>query len=67
MTISSEFTGVILAGGKSRRFGTNKALSILNNRHLIEYPAAVFADLFADLLLVTNHPEEYGFLQNRSR
>jgi molybdopterin-guanine dinucleotide biosynthesis protein A len=60
--ISSEFTGVILAGGKSSRFGKNKALSILKNRPLIEFPASVMTDLFDDLLLVTGTPEEYRFL-----
>lgn len=60
--ISHEFTGVILAGGKSSRFGKNKALSTLKDRPLIEYPATAMADIFDDLLLVTNTPEEYRFL-----
>jgi molybdopterin-guanine dinucleotide biosynthesis protein A len=59
---TSDFTGVLLAGGKSRRFGTNKALTKLAGRLLIEHPATVLADLFTHRLLITNTPEEYAFL-----
>ncbi len=62
MKATSEFTGVILAGGKSSRFGKNKALATFKERPLIEYPATTLADIFDDLLLVTNTPEEYCFL-----
>lgn len=55
-------TGVLLAGGQSRRFGTNKALAELAGRRLIEHPAEVLTTLFARRLLVTNTPEQYGFL-----
>jgi len=55
-------TGVILAGGQSRRFGANKALALLAGRRLIEHPAGVLSGLFAQRLLVTNTPEQYDFL-----
>lgn len=55
-------TGVLLAGGQSRRFGTNKALAVLAGRRLIEHPAGVLTTLFAHRLLITNTPEQYTFL-----
>jgi len=57
-----EFVGVLLAGGKSSRFGTNKALTIHANKKLIEYPAVILSELFRNRLLITNTPEDYTFL-----
>lgn len=54
--------GVILAGGSSSRFGTNKALAQLAGKPLVEHIALLFSMLFAERLLVTNSPEEYRFL-----
>lgn len=59
---SADCTGVLLAGGQSRRFGSNKALARVGNCRLIERPARVLAGLFDHLLLVTNTPELYAFL-----
>jgi molybdopterin-guanine dinucleotide biosynthesis protein A len=54
--------GVILAGGGSTRFGTNKALAPFAGIPLVEHAARLLSRLFAERLLVTNTPEEYGFL-----
>lgn len=62
MKMSNDFTGVILAGGKSSRFGENKALATLKDQPLIKFPSNAIARLFDDLLLITNTPEEYRFL-----
>jgi len=54
--------GVILAGGQSSRFGSNKALACLYNKPLIEHVADTLRNLFSSCLLVTHSPETYAFL-----
>ncbi len=54
--------GVILAGGKSSRFGSNKALADIKGQMMIRGITERLAPLFAERLLVTNTPEEYSFL-----
>lgn len=58
----SQVAGVILAGGKSSRFGSNKALALHQGTALIETIARRLAGLFPETLLITNTPEAYGFL-----
>ena len=46
--------GVILAGGKSSRFGSNKSLSNLKNFKLIEYVIQKLNKKFDEILIVSN-------------
>ncbi len=55
-------TGVILAGGKSTRYGTNKAFAEVQGVRLIERTIRVLGEVFQRLLLVTNTPQEYEYL-----
>ncbi|BCS54575.1 formate dehydrogenase accessory sulfurtransferase FdhD [Geobacter sp. SVR] len=59
-------TGVILAGGASRRMGSNKALLQAGDATLIERVYRTLAPLFAEVLIVTNTPESYAFLPCRT-
>jgi len=63
LTIYKDVTGVILAGGKSSRYGTNKALAKINGIPLIENVIRVMGSLFQDLVLITNTPDEYAYLE----
>ena len=58
----SDITGVILAGGKSSRFGSNKALAMVDGKPLVQHVADLMSGLFPECLLVTNTPAEYEFL-----
>ena len=55
-------TGVILAGGRSSRFGSNKALALVDGKPLIQRIADLMSSIFPACLLVTNTPAEYEFL-----
>ena len=53
-------TGVILAGGLSKRFaGKNKALLEIGNHRIIDHIFRVFRPIFEEILIVTNDPETY--------
>lgn len=58
-------TGVILAGGTSSRMGSNKALLLHQGGTIIERIYRVLAELFAEVILVTNTPELYQFVPCR--
>ena len=55
-------TGVILAGGTSRRMGQNKALIQLGDNSLIEHVIRCMRRVTDELLLITNTPTEYVHL-----
>ncbi|MCS7164216.1 MAG: molybdenum cofactor guanylyltransferase [Thermodesulfovibrio sp.] len=61
MLLSSKLslTGVILAGGKSKRMKTNKCLISLNNETLIEILLSKIREIFEEIYIVTNDPELY--------
>ena len=60
---SKDITGIILAGGKSLRYGRNKALVEVDGMRLIERVIRVMQPLFKDLMIITNTPREYDYLQ----
>ncbi|MBN2033508.1 MAG: molybdenum cofactor guanylyltransferase [Deltaproteobacteria bacterium] len=55
-------TGIILAGGKSSRYGSNKALVELNGIRLIERTVTVMKAVFQEIIVITNTPADYAFL-----
>jgi len=55
-------TGIILAGGKSSRYGENKAFVEFNGIQLIERVITVMGSVFERLILITNTPHEYAHL-----
>ena len=55
-------TGIILAGGRSSRFGSNKALADFGGVTLIERVLETLRILFEKNIIITNSPDEYRFL-----
>lgn len=58
----SDITGVILAGGKSSRMGVNKSFLKLSNQTIIERIVELMKSIFTDVIVITNTPDEYRFL-----
>lgn len=54
-------TGIVLAGGESRRFGGNKALARVGGRRLIDLVVELHRTIFDEVIVVSTHPiEEIG-------
>jgi molybdopterin-guanine dinucleotide biosynthesis protein A len=63
VALMSRVSGVILAGGKSRRMGgLPKALIPFGGRSLIEHIAETLRSVLSDCLVVTNTPDLYASL-----
>lgn len=59
MQISTQITGVILAGGKSSRMGTDKGLMEFQGEKMISRTMKMFRGLFREIIIVTNLPLDY--------
>jgi molybdopterin-guanine dinucleotide biosynthesis protein A len=59
---STDIAGLILVGGKSSRYGSNKALVEVEGVRLIERVVRVMRGLFEEVILLTNTPHEYAYL-----
>jgi molybdopterin-guanine dinucleotide biosynthesis protein A len=55
-------TGIVLAGGKSSRMGSNKALIQFGGKRLIEIAVDRLSGLFPEVLIIANDPDQYAYL-----
>jgi len=55
-------SAAVMAGGRSRRLGRNKALLEINNRALLERVLNRVSPFVQKAMVITNHPEEYCHL-----
>jgi len=53
-------TGIVLAGGESRRMGRDKAFLILDGIPLIEHVLRTLRGIFPRTIIVTNNPSAYA-------
>jgi len=59
----SQFSGILLAGGRSRRMGGgNKALLPIGGRSIVERVSDVLREIFPRTIVVTDSPEDFEFL-----
>ncbi len=57
---TDEIAGIILAGGKSLRYGQDKAFISLNGVFLIERVISVMRQVFQDVILIANEVGKYA-------
>lgn len=58
--MANRISGVILAGGSSKRFsGTTKANVVINGETIISRIISTISDFFDEIIIVTNKPEEF--------
>ena len=60
-----DITAIVLAGGKSKRMGKEKALLHIGEKTLIEIMIDKLKTLFPNIILSTNSPENFTFLKIR--
>ncbi|MFA6403169.1 MAG: molybdenum cofactor guanylyltransferase [Salinivirgaceae bacterium] len=54
MMLNKNANGIILAGGKSSRMGSNKAVMLYNNQRLIDISISIIAPLVSEVLVSSN-------------
>ncbi|MBI2337249.1 MAG: molybdenum cofactor guanylyltransferase [Deltaproteobacteria bacterium] len=62
MLKEEKILGVILAGGQSARFGSNKAFALYDGVPIIHRVLKAMQEVFAETFLITNTPEVYRHL-----
>jgi molybdopterin-guanine dinucleotide biosynthesis protein A len=59
----NDITAFILSGGKSIRMGQNKSLMKIGENTVIELVYEKIKPLFKKIILITNNPDDYSFMQ----
>ncbi len=57
---TDEITGIILAGGKSLRYGQDKAFISLNGKFLIDKVISVMKQVFQNVIIIANEQKKYS-------
>jgi molybdenum cofactor guanylyltransferase len=57
--MKKDMTGIILAGGKNTRMGTNKAFLEIDGSRLIDKTINIYREIFSEIFIVTNDPLSY--------
>ena len=59
-------SGIVLAGGRSSRMQINKAFAEVSGLKLIDNVLGKVSQVFDEVLLVTNDPENFYYYSNES-
>ncbi|ULC58496.1 molybdenum cofactor guanylyltransferase [Flaviramulus sp. BrNp1-15] len=61
MIDKKDITGIILAGGKSSRMGTDKGFLKLNKKHFVQYSIEALQPLVSDIIIVSDNSDYDAF------
>ncbi|WP_396600841.1 molybdenum cofactor guanylyltransferase [Algibacter sp. R77976] len=63
MIDKKNITGIILAGGKSSRMGTDKGFLLLNNKQFVQYSIDALTPLVSEIIIVSDNSDYdvFGF------
>lgn len=61
-----DITAIILSGGKSTRMGENKSFLKIGDITVIEHIVYIMKSIFSNIIIITNEPELYEFLNVRT-
>ena len=61
MIDKKDITGIILAGGKSSRMGTDKGFLVLKGKSFIQHSIDVLKPLVSEIIIVSDNPEYDAF------
>jgi len=62
--IENNILGIILAGGKSSRFGEDKSAAKLGNKTLLDHTVSKIENEFNEILVISNN-KEFNFINNK--
>ena len=62
--IENNILGIILAGGKSSRFGEDKSIAKLGDKTLLDYTINKIENEFTEILVISNN-KEFNFKNNK--
>ncbi len=62
MKSDSDITAFIIAGGRSRRFGSDKLLHEYRGRPVIKYAVDTLSAVFREIVIIANDTEKFSFL-----
>ena len=60
-TVSPDITGIVLAGGRSSRFGQDKGLFPFREKPLVVHAIEILTPCCGEILISTNRPDDYRF------
>jgi molybdenum cofactor guanylyltransferase len=67
MTTDPSICAIVLAGGRSTRFGSDKSLALLRGEPLLGHVLRACAARFGDVVLVAKEPARYGAFCGNAR
>lgn len=57
MVDKKDITGIVLAGGKSSRMGTDKGFLIFKDKPFVQYSIDALKPLVSEIIIVSDHPD----------